>query len=134
MGGQTVSLNIVSAENRSLFIFELPLCFGEVVFLLKSFISPPLLDKTRKYCWTRLTKRSPSSVIVMPYWTSIHWYEHTGLYFSLNFLFLCSFYLLPVLMLGFFQFTEAKSYHNKLVNIRKDMITIHERTTKLKVR
>lgn len=31
-------------------------------------------------------------------------------------------------------FTEAKGYHNKLVNIRKDMITIHERTTKLKKR
>lgn len=31
------------------------------------------------------------------------------------------------------QFTEAKVYHNKLVNIRKEMILIHERTTKLKV-
>uniref|UniRef100_A0A8C9V6L4 Biogenesis of lysosome-related organelles complex 1 subunit 6 n=1 Tax=Scleropages formosus TaxID=113540 RepID=A0A8C9V6L4_SCLFO len=31
-------------------------------------------------------------------------------------------------------FTEAKVYHNKLVNIRKDMMMIHERTTKLKKR
>lgn len=31
------------------------------------------------------------------------------------------------------QFIEAKVYHNKLVNIRKEMITIHEKTTKLKV-
>ncbi|XP_068595175.1 biogenesis of lysosome-related organelles complex 1 subunit 6 [Brachionichthys hirsutus] len=31
-------------------------------------------------------------------------------------------------------FTEAKVYHNKLVNIRKEMITIHEKTTKLKKR
>nr|XP_057945123.1 biogenesis of lysosome-related organelles complex 1 subunit 6 [Doryrhamphus excisus] len=31
-------------------------------------------------------------------------------------------------------FTEAKIYHNKLVNIRKEMILIHERTTKLKKR
>lgn len=31
-------------------------------------------------------------------------------------------------------FTEAKAYHNKLVNIRKEMIVIHERTTKLKKR
>ncbi|XP_051919649.1 biogenesis of lysosome-related organelles complex 1 subunit 6 [Hippocampus zosterae] len=31
-------------------------------------------------------------------------------------------------------FTEAKVYHNKLVNIRKEMILIHERTTKLKKR
>uniref|UniRef100_A0A3Q4C0F8 Biogenesis of lysosome-related organelles complex 1 subunit 6 n=1 Tax=Mola mola TaxID=94237 RepID=A0A3Q4C0F8_MOLML len=31
-------------------------------------------------------------------------------------------------------FTEAKVYHNKLVNIRKEMITIHEKTTKLKRR
>ncbi|KAK7912958.1 hypothetical protein WMY93_013169 [Mugilogobius chulae] len=29
-------------------------------------------------------------------------------------------------------FTEAKIYHNKLVNIRKEMILIHEKTTKLK--
>ncbi|KAM8877152.1 biogenesis of lysosome-related organelles complex 1 subunit 6 isoform 2-T4 [Synchiropus picturatus] len=31
-------------------------------------------------------------------------------------------------------FTEAKAYHHKLVNIRKEMIVIHERTTKLKKR
>ncbi|KAM9817308.1 biogenesis of lysosome-related organelles complex 1 subunit 6 [Neosynchiropus ocellatus] len=31
-------------------------------------------------------------------------------------------------------FTEAKVYHHKLVNIRKEMIVIHERTTKLKKR
>ncbi|XP_072321114.1 biogenesis of lysosome-related organelles complex 1 subunit 6 isoform X2 [Eucyclogobius newberryi] len=29
-------------------------------------------------------------------------------------------------------FTEAKIYHNKLVNIRKEMIMLHEKTTKLK--
>ncbi|KAG7482364.1 hypothetical protein JOB18_019541 [Solea senegalensis] len=29
-------------------------------------------------------------------------------------------------------FTEAKVYHNKLVSIRKEMIMIHEKTTKLK--
>lgn len=29
-------------------------------------------------------------------------------------------------------FTEAKMYHNKLVNIRKEMIMLHEKTTKLK--
>uniref|UniRef100_A0A3Q3ANB2 Biogenesis of lysosome-related organelles complex 1 subunit 6 n=1 Tax=Kryptolebias marmoratus TaxID=37003 RepID=A0A3Q3ANB2_KRYMA len=31
-------------------------------------------------------------------------------------------------------FTEAKVYHNKLVNIRKEMILLHEKTTKLKRR
>ncbi|TNN24167.1 Biogenesis of lysosome-related organelles complex 1 subunit 6 [Liparis tanakae] len=31
-------------------------------------------------------------------------------------------------------FTEAKVYHNKLVTIRKEMIVLHERTTKLKRR
>lgn len=31
------------------------------------------------------------------------------------------------------QFTEAKVYHNKLVTIRKEMILLHEKTTKLKV-
>ncbi|XP_026175740.1 biogenesis of lysosome-related organelles complex 1 subunit 6 isoform X2 [Mastacembelus armatus] len=31
-------------------------------------------------------------------------------------------------------FTEAKVYHNKLVNIRKEMIMLHEKTTKLKKR
>ncbi|XP_048471661.1 biogenesis of lysosome-related organelles complex 1 subunit 6 [Rhincodon typus] len=31
-------------------------------------------------------------------------------------------------------FTEAKCYYNKLVNIRKEMITLHEKTTKLKRR
>lgn len=31
-------------------------------------------------------------------------------------------------------FTEAKVYHNKLVNIRKEMMMIHEKTTKLKKR
>ncbi|KAM7424474.1 hypothetical protein PAMA_000695 [Pampus argenteus] len=31
-------------------------------------------------------------------------------------------------------FTEAKVYHNKLVNIRKEMIVLHEKTTKLKKR
>lgn len=29
-------------------------------------------------------------------------------------------------------FTEAKIYHNKLVSIRKEMIMLHEKTTKLK--
>ncbi|XP_017540290.1 biogenesis of lysosome-related organelles complex 1 subunit 6 [Pygocentrus nattereri] len=31
-------------------------------------------------------------------------------------------------------FTEAKVYHNKLVNIRKEMITLHDKTSKLKKR
>ncbi|XP_054901067.1 biogenesis of lysosome-related organelles complex 1 subunit 6 [Poeciliopsis prolifica] len=31
-------------------------------------------------------------------------------------------------------FTEAKIYQNKLVNIRKEMIMLHEKTTKLKKR
>ncbi|XP_078386337.1 biogenesis of lysosome-related organelles complex 1 subunit 6 [Cetorhinus maximus] len=31
-------------------------------------------------------------------------------------------------------FTEAKCYYNKLVNIRKEMVTLHEKTTKLKRR
>ncbi|XP_062860748.1 biogenesis of lysosome-related organelles complex 1 subunit 6 [Trichomycterus rosablanca] len=31
-------------------------------------------------------------------------------------------------------FTEAKVYHSKLVNIRRDMMNLHERTTKLKKR
>ncbi|RVE74289.1 hypothetical protein OJAV_G00020490 [Oryzias javanicus] len=31
-------------------------------------------------------------------------------------------------------FTEAKVYHHKLVNIRKEMIMLHEKTTKLKKR
>ncbi|XP_029904253.1 biogenesis of lysosome-related organelles complex 1 subunit 6 [Myripristis murdjan] len=31
-------------------------------------------------------------------------------------------------------FSEAKVYHNKLVNIRKEMMMIHEKTTKLKKR
>ncbi|KAM3877429.1 biogenesis of lysosome-related organelles complex 1 subunit 6 [Diretmus argenteus] len=31
-------------------------------------------------------------------------------------------------------FTEAKVYHNKLVNIRKEMMMLHEKTTKLKKR
>lgn len=31
-------------------------------------------------------------------------------------------------------FTEAKVYHNKLVNIRKEMLMLHEKTTKLKKR
>ncbi|XP_019910956.1 biogenesis of lysosome-related organelles complex 1 subunit 6 isoform X2 [Esox lucius] len=31
-------------------------------------------------------------------------------------------------------FTEAKFYHSKLVNIRKDMIMLHEKTTKMKKR
>ncbi|XP_013884606.1 biogenesis of lysosome-related organelles complex 1 subunit 6 [Austrofundulus limnaeus] len=31
-------------------------------------------------------------------------------------------------------FTEAKVYHNKLVTIRKEMILLHEKTTKLKKR
>ncbi|KAF5887290.1 biogenesis of lysosome-related organelles complex 1 subunit 6, partial [Clarias magur] len=29
-------------------------------------------------------------------------------------------------------FTEAKVYHNKLVNIRREMISLHDRTSKLK--
>lgn len=31
-------------------------------------------------------------------------------------------------------FTEAKLYHNKLVNIQKEMITLHDKTSKLKKR
>lgn len=31
-------------------------------------------------------------------------------------------------------FTEAKVYHSKLVNIRRDMISLHDRTSKLKKR
>ncbi|XP_036420438.1 biogenesis of lysosome-related organelles complex 1 subunit 6 [Colossoma macropomum] len=31
-------------------------------------------------------------------------------------------------------FTEAKVYHNKLVNIRKEMVTLHDKTSKLKKR
>ncbi|OCT89625.1 biogenesis of lysosome-related organelles complex 1 subunit 6 [Xenopus laevis] len=31
-------------------------------------------------------------------------------------------------------FAEAKHYHNKLVNIRKEMIMLHEKTSKLKTR
>ncbi|KAF7647847.1 hypothetical protein LDENG_00165750 [Lucifuga dentata] len=31
-------------------------------------------------------------------------------------------------------FTEAKFYHNKLVNVRKEMMMLHEKTTKLKKR
>ncbi|KAJ3592839.1 hypothetical protein NHX12_005177 [Muraenolepis orangiensis] len=31
-------------------------------------------------------------------------------------------------------FTEAKVYHHKLVNIRKEMLMLHEKTTKLKKR
>ncbi|XP_039628778.1 biogenesis of lysosome-related organelles complex 1 subunit 6 isoform X1 [Polypterus senegalus] len=31
-------------------------------------------------------------------------------------------------------FVEAKLYHNKLVNIRKEMLMLHEKTTKLKKR
>ncbi|KAF4101050.1 biogenesis of lysosome-related organelles complex 1 subunit 6 [Onychostoma macrolepis] len=31
-------------------------------------------------------------------------------------------------------FTEAKVYHSKLVNIRKEMIVLHDKTTKLKKR
>ncbi|XP_051580092.1 biogenesis of lysosome-related organelles complex 1 subunit 6 [Myxocyprinus asiaticus] len=31
-------------------------------------------------------------------------------------------------------FTEAKVYHSKLVNIRKEMIILHDKTTKLKKR
>ncbi|KAM4747879.1 LOW QUALITY PROTEIN: biogenesis of lysosome-related organelles complex 1 subunit 6 [Rhinophrynus dorsalis] len=31
-------------------------------------------------------------------------------------------------------FSEAKHYHNKLVNIRKEMIMLHEKTSKLKKR
>ncbi|XP_077119814.1 biogenesis of lysosome-related organelles complex 1 subunit 6 isoform X1 [Ranitomeya variabilis] len=31
-------------------------------------------------------------------------------------------------------FSEAKYYHNKLVNIRKEMILLHEKTSKLKKR
>lgn len=63
----------------------------------------------------------------MSYWTSIHWYVgfpfvHTVQATSRNSNWLCC-----------MQFTEAKVYHNKLVNIRKEMIAIHEKTTKLKV-
>ncbi|XP_075753278.1 biogenesis of lysosome-related organelles complex 1 subunit 6 isoform X2 [Pelodiscus sinensis] len=32
------------------------------------------------------------------------------------------------------KFSEAKHYHNKLVNIRKEMMILHEKTTKLKKR
>ncbi|XP_035888912.1 biogenesis of lysosome-related organelles complex 1 subunit 6 isoform X4 [Phyllostomus discolor] len=31
-------------------------------------------------------------------------------------------------------FTEAKHYHTKLVNIRKEMLMLHEKTSKLKVK
>lgn len=31
-------------------------------------------------------------------------------------------------------FSEAKYYHNKLVNIRKEMLLLHEKTSKLKKR
>lgn len=31
-------------------------------------------------------------------------------------------------------FTEAKHYHAKLVNIRKEMLMLHEKTSKLKKR
>ena len=31
------------------------------------------------------------------------------------------------------KFTEAKHYHAKLVNIRKEMLMLHEKTSKLKV-
>ncbi|KAM8972273.1 biogenesis of lysosome-related organelles complex 1 subunit 6 [Pelodytes ibericus] len=31
-------------------------------------------------------------------------------------------------------FSEAKHYHNKLVNVRKEMMMLHEKTTKLKKR
>lgn len=33
----------------------------------------------------------------------------------------------------FLKFTEAKHYHSKLVNIRNDMMMLHEKTSKLKV-
>lgn len=33
----------------------------------------------------------------------------------------------------FFKFSEAKHYHNKLVNIRNEMMMLHEKTSKLKV-
>lgn len=32
-----------------------------------------------------------------------------------------------------FKFSEAKHYHNKLVNIRNEMMMLHEKTSKLKV-
>ncbi|KAF6128991.1 biogenesis of lysosomal organelles complex 1 subunit 6 [Phyllostomus discolor] len=32
------------------------------------------------------------------------------------------------------KFTEAKHYHTKLVNIRKEMLMLHEKTSKLKKR
>lgn len=33
----------------------------------------------------------------------------------------------------FLKFSEAKHYHSKLVNIRNDMMMLHEKTSKLKV-
>lgn len=32
-----------------------------------------------------------------------------------------------------FKFSEAKHYHTKLVNIRNEMMMLHEKTSKLKV-
>lgn len=36
-------------------------------------------------------------------------------------------------LLFYVKFTEAKHYHAKLVNIRKEMLMLHEKTSKLKV-
>lgn len=39
----------------------------------------------------------------------------------------------PAILSDSVQFTEAKHYHAKLVNIRKEMLLLHEKTSKLKV-
>ena len=103
--------------------------------------SSPFLSQTDKIswcCWTHWTKKSPSSEIVTPYWTWIHSYVWPELQSNLHSCCFC-FHSRhhpagttsdPVCCL---QFVEAKVYHNKLVNIRKEMIMLHEKTTKLKV-
>lgn len=84
-------------------------------------------DKISWSCWTLWTKRSPSLESLTPYWTSIHWYVGIPFVLTIQASHRVSNWLCCI------QFTEAKVYHNKLVNIRKEMITIHEKTTKLKV-
>ena len=41
---------------------------------------------------------------------------------------------LSLILFSCSQMTEARIYHSKLVNVKKEMTTLHERTTKLKVR
>lgn len=38
-----------------------------------------------------------------------------------------------ILTVMFLKFSEAKNYHSKLVNIRNEMMMLHEKTSKLKV-